>query len=287
MLQTGDDLVIQIFFWTSGFLCGVEAMKAAKWRLWTFTAVGVALVIVGLFWGLLKEISPAITRWVTDVATSPQSWFVLIVLSLLLLSITGRKHGTGNTELDNTDLTAEMAALKKSVTEFGASLAKLTKTQHGGTGSIAEVLSNMQRTAFLLSTAYVQAEYQRRIEGQLEAVPFDTAITGTVVTDEHLIAQAARIESYLNGVRQELYGSHWLEELSRIEREAEYSADAELRKTGSPERVNPYAYREFHIACMKRDYIADFLNRALNEARSQNRQMLQMVRERPELHKGR
>jgi hypothetical protein len=67
--------------------------------------------------------------------------------------------------------------------------------------------------------------------------------------------------------------------------QAASSADGDLKRMGSPDGVNPYAFREFHIACTKRDYLSEFLKRTLEEAQLQERQMLQMIRERPELHK--
>lgn len=92
-MLTGEDLVIQLFFWTSAFLAVVEAVKAAGWRIRAFCGLAAVLFLVGLGWGLLKEIYPPLTGWVTSVATNPQSWFLLFVIFLVLVSVTGRaKH---------------------------------------------------------------------------------------------------------------------------------------------------------------------------------------------------
>jgi hypothetical protein len=90
MLQSGDDLIIQVFFWSSGLIAGYEAMKASGWRIWVFGGLGAFLILAGFTWGGLKDVSPPFTRWITEIATDPQSWFLLMVIGLVLLSITGR-----------------------------------------------------------------------------------------------------------------------------------------------------------------------------------------------------
>jgi hypothetical protein len=113
-MQPSDDLVIQIFFWTSAFLAVVEAMKASGWRVWAFGILGGVLVLVGAVWSWLKEVYPPLTGWITSIATNPQSWFLLFVLFLVLVSVTGRAKRKQSQGGKSTEA-AELAALDKSL----------------------------------------------------------------------------------------------------------------------------------------------------------------------------
>jgi hypothetical protein len=86
-----EELTIQLFFFSSALLAGFEAMKAGGWRVWAFGGLTALLAIFGLAWHSLKEIYPPLTIWVTEIATSPQSWFALIVIALVLIAMTGRR----------------------------------------------------------------------------------------------------------------------------------------------------------------------------------------------------
>src|SRR6266702_499484 len=55
-MQPSDDLVIQIFLWTSAFLAVVEAMKASGWRVWAFGILAFVLFVLGAAWSWLKEV---------------------------------------------------------------------------------------------------------------------------------------------------------------------------------------------------------------------------------------
>lgn len=83
-------LEIQLFFFGSAVLTALEAMKERHWRayaLWGVTALG---VICGTGWGTIKEWSPPVTAFITQIATNPESWFILIVLGLVWLVVSGR-----------------------------------------------------------------------------------------------------------------------------------------------------------------------------------------------------
>lgn len=48
------------------------------------------LVILGATWHWTKDVSPAVTSIVTQVATNPVSWFVVVILGLSLVVATRR-----------------------------------------------------------------------------------------------------------------------------------------------------------------------------------------------------
>jgi hypothetical protein len=82
------DLEIRLFLFSCTFLAGIEAMKAEGWRLYVFWAVCAAFGLAGLGWSWIFVLSPTVANWIAQIATSPQSWFVLLALGLLLIAAT-------------------------------------------------------------------------------------------------------------------------------------------------------------------------------------------------------
>lgn len=282
----GEDLTITLFFFTSAVLAGFEAMKASGWRLWAFWILTALFAAIGLSWLWLKEISPTLTRWVGEIATSPQSWFVLIILGLVLLAVTGRKSkqaglsaGDGSIHPDAYD-DNYLRSLVNDVMQKQANLESQFKQAMPDT----EAIRQLNRTAFLLSTAAVDSLYRSRLELALHHVPWHPK-DGPIDTDEKILRETKRIDDYFDDLSANLYGSRWSHELDIVRRRAEGEADHELPRMGTPNGLNPYHFRLFHIACMQRDRTSEFLKRAIVEAEQGERQMLQMLRERPEIHK--
>lgn len=303
-MQPSDDLVIQIFFWTSAFLALVEAMKATGWRVWAFGALVAVLAVAGAAWGSVREVYPPFTAWMTNIATNPQSWFLLLLLALVLVAATGRVKKRNGSQNSNDFLQAELQSMRariekieglpepvsaKDFADLKTTLLNLIKDQAGTLRKLpdaTEPISQLNRTAFLLSVAYGNSIYRRRLLTQRSLIPWHPK-DGPVDTDEKMLRQKALIDGFHSTLRTEMYGSRWLEEFDRGLRDAEVEADIEVRKMGRPEGIDPYIFRAFHIACIQRDRTAMLLEVAVGEAEAQEKQMLQMVRERPDLHSKR
>lgn len=295
MLQTGDDLVIQIFFWTSGVLCGVEAMKASGWRLWTFAATGAALILAGLCWSLLKDVSPPVTRWVTEVATSPQSWFVLVVLGLLLLAVTGRnssskyrtadKANSGIAQVTDGDLELEsrVGGLQAAMQIIQQTLATL-KSEIVKLKNPTDQIRSLNRTAFLVATVLIDRFYVQELERALENLPRNPDDM-PIDTDEKINRETGRVNEYISDVAANLAGSRWAAGFHSAVQRAEVQADSDLLRMDTPAGLHPQRFRLFHIAYMCRDRIQGFLERAITEAKFEEKNLLQMLRERPDIHK--
>jgi hypothetical protein len=148
-----------------------------------------------------------------------------------------------------------------------------------------EKLRQLDRTAFLISTAAVQDSYKRRLEEALAKLPGRPADV-PIDTDDKLVRETLRIDGYLDDVRANLDGSHWVQEFNRVCQHAEHQADSDLLRMDISPEFKPMIYRRFHIAAMKRDTTQAFLERSIEEAKQHDRQMLQMLRERPDIHSG-
>lgn len=293
------DLEIRLFLFSSAVLAGYEAMKATKWRMWVFWALCGGFAIAGAAWSWIENVYPPITSRIAEVATNTESWFLLFVLVLVLVAATGKPRVSQDEKPDDDRLAKligkigrrldllelktpaqyddnPMRALINDVMQKQASLEAELKQR----GNESDKIGTLNRTAFLLATDAVQKGYKIRLEKLKEIIPFDTTLpAGTVISDEYLLTQCARIDGFLVKLTNQLHGSRWTNGLAYLLSEAERRADHELKNSGSPEGVNPYAYREFHIACMKRDALAEFLDRSLNEAQAEEAQMLGLLRE--------
>jgi hypothetical protein len=153
----------------------------------------------------------------------------------------------------------------------------------GGQSGRMPDLRDLNRTAFLLSTSATDDVYRQRMERQLELIPWQPkgAISDT---DEKRLGEKAKIDDYVSGLRSDLYGSRWLADLETKLREAGRNADVQVRTMQRPADSDPYIFQAFHIACVQRDGVANFLRRAIQEAGDQQANMLQMMRERPDIH---
>jgi hypothetical protein len=83
----GDDLTIFLFLIGTAVSVGLAAMSQAGWKHRTLisTMFGSAalLALAGIGWPWLKDISPGVTAVVSQVATNPVAWFVVILSSAM------------------------------------------------------------------------------------------------------------------------------------------------------------------------------------------------------------
>lgn len=301
-----DDLTIQLFFWTSAILAGFEAMKAAGWRVWAFGTISALLGLIGILWSWLKQVYPPLTNAVADIATSPQSWFVLFVFGLVLISVTGRQRrapdpipaGFQPDDLarlqkieaavdkmpDRELFDLQINHVRKQQSDILQVQASQDRTMKLISASL-ERFKNLDRTAFLLTTAADQSAFEKKLRAALSFIEQHPR-TGTFETDDAIIKETERVAEFFNDLRSNLAPSHWNTEFFRVLSAAENDADYELRKGMlTPEGLNPFQYRLFHIACTQYERVEQWLRRAIREAEAQDRQMQQMLRERPDLHK--
>src|SRR3712207_5472834 len=106
-----DDLQVHLFFFASSVPLGIEAMKAAGLRLRVgFGALAAACLALGLFWPRLKDLYPPLTAWFVELAGSPQTWFLLVVLVLVALAAAGRRARQDRIIVSETGLSPELRA---------------------------------------------------------------------------------------------------------------------------------------------------------------------------------
>lgn len=84
--MSGDNLTIVLFLLGAGITFAMAGVSQAGWKHWLLISSLFALsgifVAAGLGWPLIKGISPRATLFVTEIATSPVAWFVVIILAL-------------------------------------------------------------------------------------------------------------------------------------------------------------------------------------------------------------
>lgn len=147
---------------------------------------------------------------------------------------------------------------------------------------LSEKIRQLDRTAFLVTSAMAQDAYRRRLVEAYEHVPKGCA---PFDTDDKLRAETKVINKFISDLQSDLVGSHWISELERNYRRAESDADQILLEREVPSGLNVVQYRLFMVACMRRDYIENWLSSAILDAKSHEAQMLQMISERPSLHR--
>jgi hypothetical protein len=147
-------------------------------------------------------------------------------------------------------------------------------------------IGQLDRTAFLLTVAAVDEMYRRKLEEALaNAPPLPTDMP--IDTDEKMTRETGRIQEYLGDVEANLSGSRWDQDFISVIRRAETEADSDLLRMEVPTGLHPARFRLFHIAYLCREKVEQFLARSIGAAKEHERQMLQMLKERPEVHKRR
>jgi hypothetical protein len=80
MVGSGDDLAIFLFFLTTAFGFGFEAVRAeTSPRRITFSVFSVWVLLAGIFWLQIKPLWPSFTAATISVATNPVCWFVVLM----------------------------------------------------------------------------------------------------------------------------------------------------------------------------------------------------------------
>jgi hypothetical protein len=74
---------IVLFFFGSSLLCGLDAMKHKQWRAYALWGLAGAFALSGASWQFTKQLSPAVTAFVTAIAVNPIAWFILFVLGVV------------------------------------------------------------------------------------------------------------------------------------------------------------------------------------------------------------
>jgi hypothetical protein len=143
-------------------------------------------------------------------------------------------------------------------------------------------LTNLNRTAFLLSTAATDRVYHQRLVRQLAIAPLQAG--NAADSDEKRLQAKARIDEYLSNLSADLYGSRWMPDLDLTLRDAASKGDREVRSMQRPPDSDPYIFQAFRIACVKRDEVVKLLRKAIDLAEQEEANMLQMMRERPDIH---
>lgn len=148
----------------------------------------------------------------------------------------------------------------------------------------SEKIRQLDRTAFLLATFARDQFFRRRLldalewwEGHPRDVPSDT--------NEKIQAETKRVDEFIDDLRSNLGDSYWGGELYRVIGTAETQASWEIKEMAVPAGLNPFYFRDFHIACTKYDKIGQFLQRAGESFKSAERQEYELIRDQIGLHK--
>ncbi|RTM14349.1 MAG: hypothetical protein EKK33_06645 [Bradyrhizobiaceae bacterium] len=265
-MLTGEDLVIQLFFWTSAFLAVVEAVKAAGWRIWTFTGLAAVLFLVGLLWGFLKEIYPPLTGWITSVATNPQSWFLLIVLFFVLVAFTGRAKKKTQTGIDPTTeaLNKALQELFERVGRIESLPASATLSDHGNLvttvlnltkdtdARIDRLASNSRfdRDILILMNFALHQSAALLLESLLKVAPVEGVDSPLQLGGSFNLENESKAE-FLELVRRKLdAGADRRGRFEGVVKSAEYTAEHEVEQTpmeSRPTGIDPLALRKWAI----------------------------------------
>src|SRR5215208_3821150 len=101
--MSGDDLTIALFLVGTAFSVAGTAVSASGWRhrslIYGLCAAAVIILLTGVAWPLIKNISPApVVAVIAQVATSAVAWFavlMVVIASLLVQRRSGRAVEAG------------------------------------------------------------------------------------------------------------------------------------------------------------------------------------------------
>jgi hypothetical protein len=310
-MLTGEDLVIQLFFWTSAFLAVVEAVKAAGWRIGAFSGLAAILFLVGLGWGQLKEIYPPLTGWVTRVATNPQSWFLLVVLFFVLVAVTGRTkrlsgknaHSgqapdfdainnslqgllarVGNLELLPAPPTAEahdnLRTTVHSLLREHSALVEKTETLNNDITKNSAKIGMHDRSNLFVVDGLIQQLWHSLLFDSAPKLPDICALRD--LNPRVMATDGTKADDYWREVRNLLSGTRWGYELSMIEHSAESTAEFTIRDIPLAERpsdIDPMDLRRFAILKFRAENTNGYIQRCKAEAQSTYRSCLSRLQE--------
>jgi hypothetical protein len=120
-MPKGDELTILAFWLTLFAAFTVESVKAeTTTRRIAFGGLACVFLLSGLFWSQLQKMWPPLTAWVTSVATSPTSWFVLLIFiaAVFAFHLPNQKDATRSSpQWNNTSCDPIYFAIQKSYFE--------------------------------------------------------------------------------------------------------------------------------------------------------------------------
>jgi hypothetical protein len=313
----GDELAILLFWFTLFATFVLEAVKAetTKRRIF-FGALALLFLLIALLWHQVSGLWPALTAQVAAVATNPVTWFALFMFIAAIFAFHRPKQttlsGAGTAPADLLDRVSNIEAAVRAVSDSfldhaataaaAASAQPLTdklfdqlketadlyerveriESQLRPTSAVTEKLRQLDRTAFLLSVAATDALYLQKLEAALVHLP---APRNDIDTDAKMKHETGRLNEYISDVGANLNGSRWADDFHSAMQRAQVEADSDLLRMDTPEGLHPHFYRLFHIASMCRDHAQGFLQRSIVKANDQAQHMLQMLRDRPAIHK--
>ena len=98
--MTSNALTIVLFLLASALLLGVEAVKTGGRVRYAFGAAAAAFVLLAFFWVPLASAFPVAARQVASVAQDPSSWFILLVVVLVVAREFWRSRTADITDYD-------------------------------------------------------------------------------------------------------------------------------------------------------------------------------------------
>ena len=207
MESGGNDLTIQLFFFTSAIFAGVEAVKANGWRAWLFGGLAGLFAITGAAWPSLKEIYPPLSRSIGEVASSPQAWFTLIVLALAVVALTGRKARATATSStgEPIELPEWLSDVPGRLDDLAGKLDRLAKAVAQGSLTQSGILDSLQSRAKELSDRLRKVEtlLQPRTEGLL-GMAFDPSAKPPETRFDNIEAKIDRLRDHIDSTSLEI-----------------------------------------------------------------------------------
>jgi hypothetical protein len=148
---------------------------------------------------------------------------------------------------------------------------------------VEETLRLLERSVFLLVSGAVDESAHRKLWKAYQTIPTIDGATD----DETLLRASEKIKEYLFQVINDLAGTRWSDGLSTTLREAEWNADAELRRAEVPTGFQPFIYREYFISLRRHAEIKGFLEQAIADSDALREQTFGMLRNQKRFHEGR
>jgi hypothetical protein len=95
--MSGDDLTIRLFFLGCAVAFGIAAVSVeTSFKRTSFGVLTVACVAAAILWIHVKTTWPSVSSPVAQVATSPQSWFLVVMFLLAVFASQPSRSKTGS-----------------------------------------------------------------------------------------------------------------------------------------------------------------------------------------------
>ncbi|MBD1545922.1 hypothetical protein [Roseibium aggregatum] len=260
-METEFTLMFSVFI-PSAIALGAAAMTSEGWRRIVFVLAALVCGVLGVAWTSIKSgierISPSVGEWASNFLGGEHTntvllvWFVLVIPVMTGLFITGKIKQAGS----------ERFTVKKEA-------------------ALADTLRNIDRTCFLLAENAKAIWQIEMLEDELGKLP---QLVTDAKDDETMHAATQEISEYLRKLEIRLSGTRWHGDFRRINMSIEQGH--EVKASDTPKGADPYKYKAYQITIVQRQHIEDFLVRSIGDARDHYHQIMRMVCERPDIHKG-